>query len=70
MCETDIAYENADYIGYATPHTEAKKKMSPELLADIAAYPNNDQIKNCEVFEDLADVIKDYDRIWTEISAK
>ncbi|MDF2988960.1 MAG: spermidine/putrescine-binding periplasmic protein [Eubacterium sp.] len=41
MCETDIAYENADYIGYATPHTEAKKKMSPELLADIAAYPNN-----------------------------
>lgn len=70
MCETDIAYENADYIGYATPHTEAKKKMSPELLKDIAAYPSDDQTKNCEVFEDLAGVIKDYDRIWTEISAK
>lgn len=70
MCETDIAFENADYIGYSTPHTEAKKKMSPDLLSDVAAYPTKEQIKNCEVFEDLADSIKDYDRIWTEISAK
>lgn len=69
MCSTDVAFENADYIGYSTPHTEAKKKMSPDLLNDIAAYPSVDQTKNCEVFEDLADSIKDYDRIWTEITA-
>lgn len=70
MCETDIAFENADYIGYSTPHTEARKKMSPDLLKDIAAYPTDEQIKNCEVFEDLADSIKAYDRIWTEVSAE
>ncbi len=70
MCETDIAFENADYIGYSTPHTEAKKMMSEDLLNDIAAYPDDEQIKNCEVFEDLANTIKEYDRIWTEISAK
>ncbi len=69
MCETDIAFENADYIGYSTPQTEAKKMMSENLLMDIAAYPTDDQIKGCEVFEDLADSIKEYDRIWTEISA-
>ncbi len=69
MCGTDIAFENADYIGYSTPQTEAKKKMPEDLLNDIAAYPTDDQIKNCEVFEDLADSIKDYDRIWTEITA-
>ncbi len=70
MCETDIAFANADYIGYSTPHTEAKKKMSPDLLGDIAAYPTDEQIANCEVFEDLAGSIKDYDRIWTEVSVK
>lgn len=70
MCETDIAFENADYIGYSTPHTEARKKMSPDLLNDIAAYPTDEQTKNCEVFEDLAGSIKEYDRIWTEISAE
>jgi len=70
MCDTDIAYENADHIGYSTPHTEAKKKMSKDLLSDIAAYPADEQTKNCEVFEDLAASIKDYDRIWTEVTAK
>ncbi len=70
MCETGIAFENADYIGYSTPHTEAKKEMSPDLLNDIAAYPTDEQTKNCEVFEDLAGSIREYDRIWTEISAE
>jgi spermidine/putrescine transport system substrate-binding protein len=70
MCDTDIALDNTNYIGYSTPQTEAKKKLDPALLKDIAAYPTDDQIKNCEVFEDLADSIKDYDRIWTEITSK
>ncbi len=69
MCEKDTAFENADYIGYSTPQTEAKKMMSEELLKDIAAYPSDEQIKNCEVFEDLSESIKVYDRIWTEITA-
>lgn len=70
MCDKDIAFENADYIGYSTPQTETKKMMSEDLLGDIAAYPSDEQIKNCEVFEDLSDSIKEYDRIWTEITAK
>ncbi len=70
MCDKDIAFENADYIGYSTPQTETKKMMSEDLLKDIAAYPSDEQMKNCEVFEDLSDSIKVYDRIWTEITAK
>lgn len=70
MCDTEIAFENTDYIGYSTPQTEARKKLSEDLLSDIAAYPADEQIKNCEVFEDLDASIKDYDRIWTEITSK
>lgn len=70
MCDTEIAFQNTDYIGYSTPQTETKKMLAEDLLNDIAAYPSDEQIKNCEVFEDLSDSIKDYDRIWTEITAK
>ena len=70
MCDTQIALQNTDYIGYSTPQMEAKKLVSPDLLNDIAAYPSDEQIKGCEVFEDLAGSLKEYDRIWTEITAK
>jgi spermidine/putrescine transport system substrate-binding protein len=70
LCDTNIAFENTDYIGYSTPQTETKKMLSTDLLNDKAAYPSDDEIKNCEVFEDLSASIKDYDRIWTEITAK
>ncbi|HOJ09699.1 MAG TPA: spermidine/putrescine ABC transporter substrate-binding protein [Clostridiales bacterium] len=70
LCESEIALKNTDYIGYSTPHTEAKKMLDPEVLNDRTAYPTDDEIENCEVFQALSDVIKDYDRIWTEVKAK
>ncbi len=70
MCDTEIALANTNYIGYSTPQTEAKKKLDPALLKDIAAYPTDEQIKNCEVFVDLDASIKDYDKIWTEITSR
>ncbi len=70
MTRTDIAFKNTDYIGYSTPHTEAKDQLEPELLNDKAAYPSAEDLKNSEVFEDLSDSASIYDRIWTEVKAK
>jgi spermidine/putrescine transport system substrate-binding protein len=70
MCETEIAYINTDYIGYSTPHIEAKKMLPEEILNDRTAYPTDEELENCEVFESLSDFVKEYDRIWTEIKAK
>lgn len=70
MCDTETAFKNTDYIGFSTPHTEAKNKLDPELTGDRTAYPTDEELKNCEVFEDLSEAIKEYDRIWTEIKAK
>ena len=70
LCETEIAYKNTDYIGYSTPHTEAKNMLEPDVINDRTAYPTDEQLENCEVFQSLTDVIKDYDRMWTEIKAK
>ena len=70
MCETDVALKNTQFIGYSTPHTGAMKKLDPEVFNDRTAYPPEEDLKNCEVYEDLSDSLKEYDRIWTEVKAK
>lgn len=70
MCSTGVAFKNADYIGYSTPHSEARKELPAELTSDKTYYPEEGQLKNSEVFEDLSDVLPLYDRIWTEIKSE
>lgn len=67
LCRPEVAYKNADYIGYSTPISLAKEKLSPEIKNNKQAYPDQAQLKNCEVFDDLADSLAKYDKIWTEI---
>jgi len=69
MCEPEVAFKNADYIGYATPHSEAKKMLDPDLVNNRMAYPLEEDLENCEIFEYDAESIKDYDRIWTEVTS-
>ena len=71
MCEPEIAYANASYIGYATPHTEAFKMLDPWFTSDPFAYPSAEFIKdNLEIFRYPGDEInKIYSRIWTEVKA-
>ena len=70
MCDTDIAFRNADYIGYSSPHTEAVKKLPEEITSNRSAYPLEKDLLNCEVFTDLGSSLKDLDRIWTEVKAQ
>ncbi|MCR4436120.1 MAG: ABC transporter substrate-binding protein [Clostridiales bacterium] len=70
MCRTDVALKNAIAIGYSTPHTEVRKQLPTELTTDRTVYPEKEDLKNSEVFEDLAESLPVYDRIWTEIKSK
>jgi len=70
MCKSDIAFKNADFIGYSTPHTEARNMLPAELTKDRTAYPEQEDLKTCEVFEDLSDTLTVYDRIWTEVKSR
>ena len=69
MCEPEIAFKNADYIDYSSPHREVKKMLDPALLNDPAAYPKEEDLVNYDIFKDLGDYLKVYDRIWTEVKA-
>ncbi|WP_420834412.1 ABC transporter substrate-binding protein [Clostridium novyi] len=70
MTRPDIALKNVRYIGYSTPNTKTLEMMTPEERNNKTAYPEDAKIKKCDVFVDLGDFIKEYDRAWTEIKAK
>mgnify|MGYP000848853642 FL=1 len=67
LCRGDIAAKNAEYIGYSSPNKEGVKLLPKDIQNDKVAYPDEETINNCEIFTDLGDFVKEYDRIWTEI---
>lgn len=67
LCREDIAFKNADYVGYSTVNTETRKMMDPSLTDSTYAYPKEEWLTNFEIFNDPGDFIKEYDRIWTEV---
>lgn len=70
MSRPDISARNTDYIGYSTPIPEAVEMLPDDIKNSKVAYPSKAEIENTEVFKDPLDIIKIYDRIWTEITAE
>lgn len=69
LCRPEIAYLNAQYTGYATPHIEAKKKLDPAITENKAAYPDEEELARMETYKVLGTMLRDYDRIWTEVKS-
>lgn len=65
----EIAYRNADYIGYSSPHIEAAKQLQSEVVDQTASYPDDEVLENAEVFIHVGNMLREYDKIWTEIKA-
>lgn len=70
MTRPDIAAINAEYIGYSSPIPEAVKLLPEDVQNDPDAYPDEEVLKNTEVFKDPMDIIQTYDKIWTEITSE
>ena len=70
MCDTQTAYRNAEYIGYASPQTGVIKKLPADLTQNRAFYPQAGDLANSEVFVDLGSMMKDFDKVWTEVKAE
>jgi len=68
LCETDIAFANADYIGYSTPQTEAFKLLDEETQNNEIQYPSEEVLSNTEVFVNLPDdTNKLQQELWNEL---
>ncbi len=66
----DIAFRNADYIGYSSPNTGAVDQLGDELKSMSAAYPEMEKLENAEIFLDPGAFIEEYNRVWTELKAQ
>lgn len=66
----DIAFRNADYIGYSSPNQAAVDQLDDELKAMSAAYPDMEKLEGSEVFLDPGDFIEEFNRVWTELKAE
>ena len=69
ITDPEIALRNAEYVGYSIPNTTAIAMLDEEVRNDEVAYPDLDSLDNCEVFEDVSDIIEIYNRIWDEVKA-
>lgn len=67
LTRPDIAAKNAEYMGYSSPIPEAVELLSNELKSSQVAYPSEHMLENTEIFKDPKDIVKEYDRIWTDI---
>jgi spermidine/putrescine transport system substrate-binding protein len=65
----EIAAQNAEWVGYATPNEAAKEFIDPEILADESVYPTAEVSARLQWIEDVGDALQLYDRIWTEFKA-
>lgn len=71
LCEPDVAYYVADYIGYSTPHQAAFEMLDEETQNDPVAYPDEVFLaEKTEVFQNLSEegnaIMQD---LWTEMKS-
>lgn len=68
MCETEVAAKTAEYIGYATPHMEARTLLDPEIVGNALVYPDSKVLESTEVFLNLSkDINKLQSDLWTDV---
>lgn len=68
LCRTDIALLNAEYIGYSTPHDEARAQLDPEIGENENFYPPDEVLANTEIFLTLPSDVSGYmDSLWMKL---
>lgn len=70
MCRADIAKKNFEYITYPTPNKGAFDLLDPELKSNKALFPDEDMLKNSEVYQYLGDDADSlYNDAWKEVKS-
>lgn len=67
MNKPEIAARNSEYIGYSTANKAAVLLLPDELKNNPIYWPDDEIFSRCEIYKDLGEDIKLYDRTWTEI---
>ena len=69
LLRPDIAGIIAEKLGYASPNTEAVKRMPREQRSDPLIYPPDEVLERCEYTIDIGDAITVYAEYWEKLKA-
>jgi len=69
LCRPDVCLKNVEYIGYSTVNSETFNMLPDDLKNNLTFWPSDETYNRCEIFSDLGDFTKEYDRVWTEVLA-
>ena len=69
LCDTEVAKQNSEYIGFSTPNSAALELLGSEYTDDPAYNPPQEVLDRCTVFHDLGDFISVFSDAWTRIKA-
>ncbi len=71
LCEPDVAWAVADYIGYSTPHQAAYELLDEETREDEIAYPDDAYLEEkTTVYRNLSDETNlKMQELWTEMKS-
>lgn len=68
LCRPEVALANAEYIGYSSPHTEARSLLPENIKNDPVFYPPADILDNSEVYLSLPDETNRFmDELWLKL---
>lgn len=71
LCSTEAAKANAEYVGYSTPHTEARKQLDPAIGNNPMYYPDAELLKKTEVFLTLPpETDKLMNELWVKLKTQ
>ncbi|MDW2799792.1 ABC transporter substrate-binding protein [Clostridium boliviensis] len=70
MCRADIAKKNFEYITYPTPNKGAFDLLDSELKNNKTLFPDEDMLKNSEVYQYLGDDADSlFNNAWKEVKS-
>ena len=69
MLRDDIMLLNAEETGYSITSHTAIEKLDEEWKNNLAAYPTEESLERCEVFEYNAQATILYNKAWTQVMA-
>lgn len=72
LCRPDIAKMNFEYITYSIPNSTGQALIEDDYMRNSTiAFPDIDQLKNCETFNFLGDENEAlYNELWREVKSK
>jgi len=65
----EIAAQNANYVGYASPNTAAMSFIDSNMISNQGLYPSSEVKARLQWIEDVGSALELYDSIWTEFKS-